>query len=479
LSSSSSAASTRGRAIARSRSRVARIEQAIDDVESLDQDRILRNFLAVIQAMLRTNYFQRDGEGADPKPYLSFKLDPSALPWLPLPRPRFEIFVYSPRLEGVHLRGGRVARGGLRWSDRREDFRTEVLGLMKAQMVKNAVIVPVGAKGGFVVKCPPRAREDLPAEVESCYRLFIRGLLDLTDNYSGDEVVPPPGSCATTRTTPTSSSAADRGTATLSTWPTRSPASTGSGSGTPSPRAAPPATTTRRWGSRRAARGSRWRRHFRELELDTRSEDFTVVGVGDMSGDVFGNGMLLSEHIRLVGAFDHRDIFLDPNPDAAKSFEERRRLFALPRSSWADYDESLISPGGGVFSRAAKSIPLSPEMRAVLEVEEEAMTPHELIRRCCARQWTCSGTAASAPTSRRAPRRTRTPATRPTTTCAWTQKSCAAGSTARAAPRASPSARGSSSTRGRAREHRRDRQLRRLWTCSDHKVNIKSLLDVR
>jgi glutamate dehydrogenase len=358
----------------------ARAATAIDDVESLDQDRILRSFLGVFTAMLRTNYFQRGDDSAAPKPYLSFKLDPSRLPWLPLPRPQFEIFVYSPRVEGVHLRGGRVARGGLRWSDRLEDFRTEVLGLMKAQMVKNAVIVPVGAKGGFVVKRPPRAREELPAEVEACYRLFIRGLLDLTDNYAGDEVVPPPRIVRYDGDDPYLVVAADRGTATFSDIANEISAEYGFWLGDAFASGGSSGYDHKAMGI--TARGA-WesvRRHFRELGHDTQSQDFTVVGVGDMSGDVFGNGMLLSPHIRLVGAFDHRDVFLDPDPDPARTFEERQRLFDLPRSSWADYDQSLISPGGGVFSRAAKSIPLSAQVRAALDVTEEAMTPHELIR---------------------------------------------------------------------------------------------------
>ena len=359
-------------------SATARVEQAIDDVESLDQDRILRNFLAVIQAMLRTNYFQLGESGS--KPYLSFKLDPSRLPWLPLPRPQFEIFVYAPRVEGVHLRGGPVARGGLRWSDRLEDFRTEVLGLMKAQMVKNAVIVPVGAKGGFVVKRPPRSREDLPEEVLACYRTFIRGLLDVTDNIRDGEVVPPPRVVRYDEDDPYLVVAADRGTATFSDVANEISGEYGFWLGDAFASGGSSGYDHKAMGI--TARGA-WesvKRHFRELGHDVQTQDFTVVGVGDMSGDVFGNGMLLSPHIRLVGAFDHRDIFIDPDPDPARSFEERKRLFELPSSSWADYDMSLVSKGGGVFPRSAKSIPLSKEIRQVLDVEEEAMTPHELIR---------------------------------------------------------------------------------------------------
>jgi glutamate dehydrogenase len=354
------------------------IEQAIDAVESLDEDRILRNFLAVIRAMLRTNYFQRDASGA-PKLYLSFKLDPSQLPMLPLPRPAFEIFVYSPSTEGVHLRGGKVARGGLRWSDRREDFRTEVLGLMKAQMVKNAVIVPVGAKGGFVVK-RFGAGESIPEAIERCYRVFIHGLLDVTDNISGGKVEPPHDVVRYDGDDPYLVVAADRGTAALSDvangiardygfWLDDAFASGGS-----------TGYDHKKMGI--TARGA-WesvKRHFRELGHDVQNEGFTVVGLGDMSGDVFGNGMLLSRHIRLIAAFDHRHVFVDPTPDAAASFEERRRLFELPRSSWADYDESLLSEGGGIYPRTAKSIDLSPPAREALGIEDDgALTPGQLI----------------------------------------------------------------------------------------------------
>jgi glutamate dehydrogenase len=355
-----------------------RAEQAIDAVESLDEDRILRNFLAVIQAMLRTNYFQR-GEDGSPKLYVSFKLNPALIPMLPLPRPQFEIFVYSPRTEGVHLRGGKVARGGLRWSDRREDFRTEVLGLMKAQMVKNAVIVPVGAKGGFVVKRPPPAREAMLEEVEACYRTFIHGLLDVTDNIVAGEIAPPADVVRFDGDDPYLVVAADRGTAALSDvangiareygfWLDDAFASGGS-----------TGYDHKKMGI--TARGA-WesaKRHFRELDRDIQSEDLTVVGVGDMSGDVFGNGMLLSEHIRLVAAFDHRDVFIDPSPDAAASWEERKRLFELPRSSWQDYNAALISEGGGIYSRAAKSIPLSAQARKALGVEDASLTPAELV----------------------------------------------------------------------------------------------------
>jgi glutamate dehydrogenase len=351
---------------------VGRITKAIDAVESLEQDQILRTFLDVVRAMLRTNYFQSNAQGA-PKSHFAFKLDPVQLPWLPLPRPQFEIFVYSPRTEGVHLRGGKVARGGIRWSDRREDFRTEVLGLMKAQMVKNAVIVPVGAKGGFVRKWPDE-------EVVECYRTFIRGLLDLTDNIEGGEIVPPPEVVRYDDDDPYLVVAADKGTATFSDvangisseyrfWLGDAFASGGA-----------TGYDHKRMGI--TARGA-WesvKRHFRELGHNVEEQDLTVVGIGDMSGDVFGNGMLLSRHIRLVGAFNHRHILIDPDPDPEVSFEERRRLFELPRSSWSDYNADLISDGGGVWPRTAKSIQLSPEARAALGVEDEVLPPNDVIR---------------------------------------------------------------------------------------------------
>jgi glutamate dehydrogenase len=355
------------------------IERAIDAVESLDQDQILRNFLCVVQAMLRTNYYQRDSSG-EPKSWLAFKLDPEQLAFLPLPRPRFEIFVCSPRTEGVHLRGGKVARGGLRWSERREDFRTEVLGLMKAQMVKNAVIVPVGAKGGFIVKRPPADRDGLQAEVVECYRTFIRGMLEITDNISGSEVVPPRDVVRYDDDDPYLVVAADKGTATFSDIANGIALEAGFWLGDAFASGGSTGYDHKKMGI--TARGA-WesvKRHFRELGHDVQAEEFTVVGIGDMSGDVFGNGMLLSPHIRLIGAFNHRDIFIDPDPDAASSFEERKRLFDLPRSSWSDYDTEKISAGGGVWPRAAKSIPLSEEVRAALGVEDESMKPNDLIR---------------------------------------------------------------------------------------------------
>ena len=353
------------------------VEEAIDAVPSLDQDRILRGFLRLIEATLRTNYFQH--EDGRPKPYLSFKLDPALVPDLPLPRPRYEVWVYSPRAEGVHLRGGKVARGGIRWSDRREDFRTEVLGLMKAQMVKNAVIVPVGAKGGFVVKQPPADRDALREEVVESYRTLIRGLLDVTDNLVGGEAVPPPDVVRYDDDDPYLVVAADKGTASFSDIANGIAAEYGfwlgdafaSGGSAGYDHKAMAITARGAWES--------VTRHFRELGVDVQTTDFTAVGIGDMAGDVFGNGMLLSRHLKLVAAFNHEHVFLDPDPDPEASFAERERLFALPRSSWADYDTGAISAGGGVFPRTAKSIELSPEARRALGIEAEALTPNELI----------------------------------------------------------------------------------------------------
>ncbi len=357
------------------------IESALDQVPNLDEDRILRQFLGVINATVRTNYYRHDANG-EPKPYLSFKFNPAKVPGLPEPKPMFEIWVYSPRVEGVHLRGGRVARGGLRWSDRREDFRTEVLGLMKAQMVKNVVIVPVGSKGGFVVKNPPPPsdREACMREGIACYQTFLRGLLDVTDNLASNAVVPPADVVRHDVDDPYLVVAADKGTATFSDYANAIAQEYGfwlddafaSGGSVGYDHKKMAITARGAWES--------VKRHFREMGVDTQAADFTVVGVGDMSGDVFGNGMLLSPHIKLVAAFDHRHVFLDPDPDPAASFAERARLFALERSSWADYDSSLISAGGGVFPRTAKTIPLSPAVRAMLGIDAAALTPSELIR---------------------------------------------------------------------------------------------------
>ncbi|MFD6974716.1 NAD-glutamate dehydrogenase, partial [Streptomyces sp. NPDC059949] len=360
------------------------LDGALDQVASLDEDRILRAFLTLIKATLRTNFFQLNDKG-EQHAYVSMKFDPQAIPDLPAPRPAFEIWVYSPRVEGVHLRFGKVARGGLRWSDRREDFRTEILGLVKAQMVKNTVIVPVGAKGGFVAKNLPDPSVDRDAwlaEGIASYKIFISALLDITDNMVAGEVLPPKGVVRHDEDDTYLVVAADKGTATFSDiangvaeaygfWLGDAFASGGSAG-------------YDHKGMGITARGA-WesvKRHFRELGHDTQTQDFTVVGVGDMSGDVFGNGMLLSEHIRLVAAFDHRHIFIDPTPDAATSYAERRRLFELPRSSWADYDTSLLSAGGGIHPRAAKSIPVNAHVREALGIEAGVtkMTPADLMK---------------------------------------------------------------------------------------------------
>ncbi len=358
----------------------ARITAALDDVANLDEDRILRQYLSLIGATLRTNFFQRDAAGA-PKPVLSLKFDPAKVPGLPEPKPMFEIFVYSPRVEGVHLRGGKVARGGLRWSDRMEDYRTEVLGLAKAQQVKNAVIVPVGSKGGFVLKRAPAAtdREALMKEGVACYQAYLRGLLDLTDNLVAGEVAPPANVLRHDADDPYLVVAADKGTATFSDIANGVAAEYGFWLGDAFASGGSAGYDHKKMAI--TARGT-WesvKRHFRSLGHDTQTQDFSVVGVGDMSGDVFGNGMLLSRHIRLLAAFDHRHIFIDPNPDIESSFIERERLFKLPRSSWADYDATLISAGGGVYPRSAKSIALSAEARAALGIEAERMTPNELM----------------------------------------------------------------------------------------------------
>ncbi|MGK2930613.1 MAG: NAD-glutamate dehydrogenase [Acidimicrobiales bacterium] len=354
------------------------IESMLDDVVSLDEDRVLRSLLALVRATLRTNVYQRDGAG-QLKSYLSFKFDSLAIPDLPLPRPHCEIFVYSPRVEGVHLRGSPVARGGLRWSDRREDYRTEVLGLMKAQMVKNAVIVPAGAKGGFVVKEQPSAPEALREEVVACYRIFVSGLLDLTDNLDGDEVVPPPDVVRIDGDDAYLVVAADKGTATFSDIANDVAERYGFWLGDAFASGGSVGYDHKVMGI--TARGA-WesvKRHFRELHVDVQRESITVMGIGDMAGDVFGNGMLLSPHLKLVGAFNHLHVFLDPDPDTKASFAERQRLFDLPRSTWDDYDQSVLSSGGGVFPRSAKSIKLTPEVKALLGVESDALAPNGLI----------------------------------------------------------------------------------------------------
>jgi glutamate dehydrogenase len=359
----------------------AQIRSALDAVKSLDDDRILRAYLTLVQATLRTSFYQPGADGQR-KPYVCFKFDPARIPDLPLPKPKFEIFVYSPRVEGVHLRMGEVARGGIRWSDRREDFRTEILGLAKAQNVKNTVIVPVGAKGGFVTRRLPATgtREEVQAEVVACYQTFIRALLDLTDNIVSGQIVPPAQVVRHDGPDPYLVVAADKGTATFSDIANAISAEYGFWLGDAFASGGSAGYDHKKMGI--TARGA-WecvKRHFRELGVDIQKTAFTVIGIGDMSGDVFGNGMLLSQHIRLMAAFDHRHIFLDPNPDPVLSFAERARLFALARSSWDDYDRSRISRGGGVFARSAKSIPLSAEARALLGLESASVAPNELIR---------------------------------------------------------------------------------------------------
>ncbi|MFC8040303.1 NAD-glutamate dehydrogenase [Paenarthrobacter sp. NPDC057355] len=362
-----------------------KLHEAIDAVPVLDADRLLRQLASLVEATLRTNFYLD-------RPYISVKLNPSSIPAAPAPRPKFEIWVYSPRVEGVHLRFGPIARGGLRWSDRREDFRTEILGLVKAQTVKNAVIVPTGAKGGFFPKLLPDPAVDRAAwlaEGQESYRTFIRGLLDITDNLVADPDGGPNGSVvAPPRVVRHDGDdyylvvAADKGTAAFSDLANEVAAEYGFWLGDAFASGGSVGYDHKQMGI--TARGA-WesvRHHFSELTIDSRTEDFTAVGIGDMSGDVFGNGMLLSNHIKLVAAFDHRHVFLDPTPDPAASFQERERLFKLPRSSWADYDAAKLSPGGGVFSRSEKSIPVSKEIRLALGMEETttAASPPEMLR---------------------------------------------------------------------------------------------------
>ncbi len=366
---------------ARSKRIIKRIHAALESVVSADEDRILRRFLNAVDQTLRTNFFQTGADG-EPKPYLSFKLNSQNLEELPLPRPLREIFVYSPRVEGIHLRFGMVARGGLRWSDRREDFRTEILGLVKAQQVKNAVIVPVGSKGGFFVKQPPQdgGRDAFLKEGIECYKTLISGLLDLTDNYRGTRVLPPKDVVRLDGDDPYLVVAADKGTATFSDIANGISEDYGHWLGDAFASGGSQGYDHKAMGI--TARGA-WesvKRHFRETGTDIQKQDFTVVGVGDMSGDVFGNGMLLSKHIKLVGAFNHLHIFVDPDPDPAKSFQERRRLFRLPRSAWTDYNKKLISKGGGIYDRSAKSLTISPEARKLFGIPKNQVTPNELLR---------------------------------------------------------------------------------------------------
>jgi len=356
----------------------AEVVRGVAKARNVDEDRILNAFSGGISATLRSNYFLTENQ--QPKSYISIKLDPARLPEIPLPRPKFEIFVYSPEVEGVHLRGGDIARGGLRWSDRREDFRTEVLGLMKAQVVKNTVIVPTGAKGGFFPKRAPTGdRDAILQNGIHCYKMFIRALLDVTDNVIDGNVVTPDGIVRRDDDDPYLVVAADKGTATFSDiangiaadygfWLDDAFASGGSAG-----------YDHKKMGI--TARGA-WeavKRHFREMGINTQKQPFTVAGIGDMAGDVFGNGMLLSRKIKLVAAFNHRNIFLDPEPDIRLSYRERQRLFKTPRTGWEDYDSALISKGGGIYSRHAKTIRLSNEVRKLLDVDDASLKPDQLI----------------------------------------------------------------------------------------------------
>ncbi len=357
------------------------IEKALDKVASLDEDRIIRRFLIVIQATLRTNFYQKGKDGLY-KSYISFKIDPSQIPDIPLPIPLYETFVCSPRFEGVHLRNAKVARGGIRWSDRKEDFRVEILGLMKAQHVKNAVIVPAGAKGGFITKLLPLdgPREAILEEGIACYQSFICGLLDLADNIQSGHIKKPEDTVCYDGEDPYLVVAADKGTATFSDianakseeyhfWLGDAFASGGS-----------MGYDHKKIGI--TARGA-WesvKSHFQEMNLDPHQHEFSVIGIGDMSGDVFGNGLIISDKAKLLAAFNHMHIFIDPNPDRASAYRERLRLYSKPRSSWADYDPKLISRGGGVFLRSAKSIKLTKEIKKFLDVSKESMEPNELIR---------------------------------------------------------------------------------------------------
>ena len=358
-----------------------KIEKALIDVYNLDEDRIIRRYVNLISAMLRTNYFQPEKNDGAP-PLVNFKIASRQIEGLPEPRPFAEIFVYAPDVEGVHLRGGRIARGGIRWSDRPEDFRTEVLGLAKAQNVKNAVIVPVGAKGGFVPKRLRMgdSRDAIQAEGVRSYTRFISSLLDITDTLQGDNVVPPAHVVRRDGDDPYLVVAADKGTATFSDTANGIAAAHGFWLDDAFASGGSAGYDHKKMGI--TARGA-WeavKRHFREMDIDIQTTPFTVIGVGDMSGDVFGNGMLLSQQTKLIAAFDHRDIFIDPEPDTAKSFAERQRLFSLPRSSWQDYDTSLISKGGGIFPRSLKAIPLSAEMKALTGLARETATPQELMQ---------------------------------------------------------------------------------------------------
>ena len=449
----------------------AAIEERLEAVTSLDEDRILRGFLGLIDATLRTNAFLPE------RSWLAFKFASAAVPQMPRPFPLYEIFVWSPSMEGIHLRGGPVARGGIRWSDRREDYRTEVLGLMKAQMVKNAVIVPVGSKGGFVLRSAPAERGELQAEVRRRYSTLIRGLLDLTDNIVAGEVVHPQGVRVYDGDDPYLVVAADKGTATFSDLANSISAEYGFWLGDAFASGGSHGYDHKTLGI--TARGA-WecvRRHFRELGHDVQARPFTVVGIGDMSGDVFGNGMLLSDQIRLIGAFDHRHVFLDPDPDPARSFAERERLFVLGAgTSWDDYDRSAISAGGGVFPRSVKSIELGESARAALGVEADRPDPQRADPGHPAR----AGRPALERRHRhvrQGRRRTpRTPATARTTASAWTPASCAHAWSARAATSASPSPARVEYALGGGRINTDAIDNSAGVDCSDHEVNIKILV---
>jgi len=357
------------------------IQKQIEDVLLLDEDRIFKQVLSVIQATLRTNFYQRDKSG-ELKSTFSFKLSPDKIPELPLPLPKFEIFVYSSRFEGVHLRSSKVARGGLRWSDRREDFRTEVLGLMKAQQVKNAVIVPSGAKGGFVPKNLPvnGSREEIMQEAIACYKGFIQALLDITDNIQGVETISPKDTICYDEADPYLVVAADKGTATFSDIANQIAIDHGFWLGDAFASGGSTGYDHKKMGI--TARGA-WvsaERHFQRLGINVDNTEITAVGIGDLSGDVFGNGVLLSSHLKLVAAFNHMHIFIDPNPHPQNSFEERKRIFSLPRSTWVDYRADLISAGGGIYPRAAKVIPISSEVKKLLDIVDDRLSPNELIR---------------------------------------------------------------------------------------------------
>lgn len=356
------------------------ILSALDDVQVLNEDRILRRYLDLIKATLRTNFYQTDANGHN-KSYFSFKFNPHLIPELPKPVPKFEIFVYSPRVEGVHLRFGNVARGGLRWSDREEDFRTEVLGLVKAQQVKNSVIVPVGAKGGFLPRRLPLggSRDEIAAEGIACYRIFISGLLDITDNLKDGALVPPANVVRHDDDDPYLVVAADKGTATFSDIANGIAIDYGFWLGDAFASGGSAGYDHKKMGI--TAKGA-WvgvQRHFRERGINVQEDSITVVGVGDMAGDVFGNGLLMSDKLQLVAAFNHLHIFIDPNPETASSFAERQRLFDLPRSAWSDYDTSIMSEGGGIFSRSAKSIAISPQMQERFDIQADKLTPTELL----------------------------------------------------------------------------------------------------